>query len=142
MSNSHPSVLKYPITTQLGTDHDQPPPPCNPRANAFLIPARPYLERVAAFPRDGREAQLAGVREMVNGIKEIDGDAWAAAGEGCGRIMVSAHDTGTFAASEADQVVRRKAVFITANADTTTDAERLEAEVSLFYFISVLYGIR
>jgi len=56
--------------------------------------------------------------------------------------MVSAHDTGTFAASEADQVVRQKAVFITANADTTTDAERLEAEVSLFYFISVLYGIR
>ena len=102
MSNSHPSVLKYPITTQLGTDHDQPPPPCNPRANAFLIPARPYLERVAAFPRDGREAQLAGVREMVNEIKKIDGDAWAAAGEGCGRIMVSAHDTGTFAASEAD----------------------------------------
>ena len=138
MSNSHPSVLKYPITTQLGTDHDQPPPPCNPRANAFLIPARPYLERVAAFPRDGREAQLAGVREMVNEIKKIDGDAWAAAGEGCGRIMVSAHDTGTFAASEADQVVRRKAVFITANADTTTDAERLEAEVSKFYFISVV----
>ena len=33
-----------------------------------------------------------------------------------------------------------KAVFITANADTTTDAERLEAEVSKFYFISVLYG--
>ena len=75
---------------------------------------------------------------MVNEIKEIDGDAWAAAGEGCGRIMVSAHDTGTFAASEADPIVRQKAVFITANADTTTDAERLEAEVSLFYFISVV----
>jgi hypothetical protein len=77
---------------------------------------------------------------MVNEIKKIDGDAWAAAGEGCGRIMVSAHDTGTFAASEADPIVRQKAVFITANADTTTDAQRLEAGVSSL--ISVHMAIR
>ena len=49
---------------------------------------------------------------MVNEIKKIDGDAWAAAGEGCGRIMVSAHDTGTFAASEADGSAAERAAAL------------------------------
>ena len=40
------------------------------------------------------------------------------------------------------RVVRQKAVFITANADTTTDAERLEAEVSILFYFRTVMAIR
>lgn len=40
-------------------------------ATAFLIPARPYLERVTAYPDDGREAMMAHVRSVIGRAKEM-----------------------------------------------------------------------
>lgn len=92
-------------------------------ANAFLIPAAPYLERVAAFPNSGRDAMAANVANLVARLKREDAKAWRAAEPGCGRIFVSAHDTGTYAARLTDTAVRDRAVFIVANADVTSDAD-------------------
>ena len=92
-------------------------------ANAFLIPAAPYLERVAAFPNSGRDAMAANVAKLVARVKKEDAKAWRAAEPGCGRIFVSAHDTGTYAARLTDDAVRDRAVFIVANADVTSDAD-------------------
>ncbi len=94
------------------------------KANAFLIPARPYLERVAAFPNSGRDAQVANTAKLVARVKREDAEAWRAANPGCGRIFVSAHDTGASAARLTDDAVRDRAVFIVSNADITSDAER------------------
>lgn len=38
-------------------------------ATAFLIPVRPYLERVAAYPNDGREAMMDKVRSVIGRAK-------------------------------------------------------------------------
>ena len=94
------------------------------KANAFLIPARPYLERVAAFPNSGRDAQVANTAKLVARVKREDAVAWRVANPGCGRIFVSAHDTGASAARLTDDAVRDRAVFIVSNADVTSDAER------------------
>ena len=59
-----------------------------------MIPARPYLERVAMYPRYGREGMTNQVRDIVEHIKREEPDAWALSEPGCARMMVSAHDTG------------------------------------------------
>ena len=94
-------------------------------ATAFLLPARPYLERVAAYPESGREAMTKNVKAMVDRLGAEDAATWRLSGSvgkggGCARVMVSAHDTGTFAANRTDEEVREKAVFVASNADSTT----------------------
>ena len=94
-------------------------------ATAFLLPARPYLERVAAYPESGREAMTKNVNAMVDRLGAEDAATWRLSGSvgkggGCARVMVSAHDTGTFAANRTDEEVREKAVFVASNADSTT----------------------
>ena len=51
-------------------------------ANAFLIPAAPYLERVAAFPNSGRDAMAANVAKLVARLKKEDAKAWRVAEPG------------------------------------------------------------
>ena len=102
-------------------------------ATAFLVPARPYLERVAAYPESGRDAMTKNVKAMVDRLAAEEAATWRLSGSrekggGCARVMVSAHDTGTFAANDTDAEVRDKAVFIASNADSTTqrDADALK----------------
>lgn len=97
-------------------------------ATAFLVPARPYLERVAAYPESGRDAMMKNVKAMVDRLAAEEAATWRLSGSrekggGCARVMVSAHDTGTFAANDTDKEVRDKAVFIASNADSTTQRE-------------------
>jgi hypothetical protein len=89
-------------------------------ATAFLIPVRPYLERVAAYPKYGRDAIPDNVRDVVERIKREEPGAWALSEPGCRRVLVSAHDTGTYAANRTDPVVGERAVFIASNSDVTT----------------------
>ena len=97
-------------------------------AIAFLIPARPYLERVAGYPDDGRETMTANVARMVERIKVEYPGAWKKSEPGCARVMVSAHDTGTYAANRTDPDVLEKAVFIASNADSTTSEDLRDIE--------------
>jgi len=101
-------------------------------ATAFLLPARPYLERVAAYPESGRDAMTRNVAAMARRLGAEEAATWRLSGSrekggGCARVMVSAHDTGTFAASGMETEVRDKAVFVASNADSTTqrDADAL-----------------
>ena len=85
-------------------------------ATAFLLPARPYLERVAAYPESGRDAMTRNVAAMARRLGAEEAATWRLSGSrekggGCARVMVSAHDTGTFAASGTETEVRDKAVF-------------------------------
>ena len=94
-------------------------------ATAFLLPARPYLERVAAYPETGRDAMTRNVAAMARRLGAEEAATWRLSGSrekggGCARVMVSAHDTGTFAANRTDEEVREKAVFVASNADSTT----------------------
>jgi hypothetical protein len=94
-------------------------------ATAFLLPARPYLERVAAYPETGRDAMMRNVAAMARRLGAEEAATWRLSGSrekggGCARVMVSAHDTGTFAASGTETEVRDKAVFVASNADSTT----------------------
>lgn len=65
-------------------------------ANAFLIPAAPYLERVAAFPNSGRVAQAANVAKLVARVKREDAEAWRLAEPGCGRCVYFLFSYGKF----------------------------------------------
>ena len=65
------------------------------------------------------------VKAMVDRVGAEDAATWRLSGSvgkggGCARVMVSAHDTGTFAANRTDEEVREKAVFVASNADSTT----------------------
>jgi hypothetical protein len=102
-------------------------------ATAFLIPARPYLERVAAYPDSGRTAMTRNVKDMVDRLRTEESDVWRLSGSkkkggGCARVMVSSHDTGTFAANDTDSEVKNKAVFIASNADSTTEKQAEDFE--------------
>ena len=90
-------------------------------ATAFLIPTRPYLERVSSFPSNGRREQLSHVRSVVERIKVNEPEAWALSEPGCSRVMVNTHDTGSFVAQHADPAVRERGVFIVSNSDSTDE---------------------
>ena len=102
-------------------------------ATAFLLPARPYFERVAAYPESGRVTMTKNVKAMVDRLAAEEAATWRLSGSrekggGCARVMISAHDTGTFAANNTDAELRDKAVFVASNADSTTqrDADALK----------------
>ncbi len=89
-------------------------------ATAFLIPVRPYLDRVAAYPEQGRDAMVAAAERLVRRIQIEQPEAWEFSEPGCQRVMVSSHDAGTLVAKNTGDAVKNKAVVIASNADSTS----------------------
>jgi len=49
---------------------------------------------------------------MVRRMKSEQSEAWGLSQPGCARVVVSAHDTGTYVANQTDRAVAERAVFV------------------------------
>jgi hypothetical protein len=90
-----------------------------------LFPNRPYLDRVADYPDNGRNAVKASLAVVVEHAKATEAWAWEKSEKqgGCSRVFVNAHDQGTealFSEGFRGDKLATRTVAVVATADTTT----------------------
>jgi hypothetical protein len=118
-------------------------------AMAFLFPNRPYLDRVVAYPDNGRDAVEASLAAVVENAKTKgaggrDKRAWEKSKQqgGCSRVFVNAHDQGTeslFSKRFRGDNLGTRTVAVVATADTTT-AENVNETLDVTRFLGAHFA--